>query len=203
MSKDTGFEKKFIYIQPLNLYFSKEKISFGTGWHGTHKLLQNQESRMPTIPEFIGYLKYLKDSKDKEEIEIYRKIVEPGLHFRGELLDATFEIKNKKLHINYNHIIDKEGKLVPKNSEPLEEDTLMQDLKPGISLDDWITNPTKQGLPKKDCKRGNIYYWHPRSYNNSVVRFAANSVWTYLSCGANAYNPNLKVSVVKEANYFK
>ena len=59
----------------------------------------------------------------------------------------------------------------------------MKNKTPGISLESWLQNPTKQGLPNKDTKSEDLFYWFPLSDNNSVARFDAYSVGTDLDCG--------------------
>ena len=49
-------------------------------------------------------------------------------------------------------------------------------------LNDWLNNPTKHGLPRKNTKDGDLYYWYPRSDNNSVARFFAYSDGADLYC---------------------
>ena len=60
----------------------------------------------------------------------------------------------------------------------------MEDKTPGILLEDWINgkNITSQGLPNKNISSGDLYYWHPRSDNNSVARFSAGSDRANLGC---------------------
>jgi hypothetical protein len=59
----------------------------------------------------------------------------------------------------------------------------MKDKTPGISLDDYINNNfTDQGLPNKNVKSGDLYYWNPRSDNNSVARFGVGSDGAGLDC---------------------
>jgi hypothetical protein len=111
-------------------------------------------------------------------------IVKKQNPWRANWLDADFKVKGKDLYINYNHVFDLNGNLVPKNSEILDKNTLMSDKTPGISLDDYILeNHTSQGLPNKKVKSGDLYYLNPRSDNNSVARFDAGSGGSGLVCG--------------------
>ncbi|MEK6860863.1 MAG: hypothetical protein AABY07_02730, partial [Nanoarchaeota archaeon] len=57
--------------------------------------------------------------------------------------------------------------------ESLDEDTMMENRVPGINLEDWIRNPTKQGLPRNDVKSGTLWYWCPR--DKTVAWFGADS----------------------------
>ena len=58
----------------------------------------------------------------------------------------------------------------------------MKNKTPGISLESWLQNPTKQGLPNKDTKSEDLFYWFPLSDNNSVARFDADSDGADLNC---------------------
>ncbi|MBU2053165.1 MAG: hypothetical protein KJ721_02905 [Nanoarchaeota archaeon] len=101
--------------------------------------------------------------------------------WRAEWLDADFKVKNGKLYVNSNHIFE-DGKLIPENSRVLAKNTLMEGKTPGISLEDWLENPTAQGFPRKNIKEGSLYYRAPISDNNSVARFDADSDGAYLYC---------------------
>jgi len=171
---------KFIHIPSLNLKFFTERILLNQNWYETHKELQSNGKRMPTPSEFLEILKYVKENN----LNIYKEITEVRSPWRANWLDADFKVKGKDLYINYNHILDSKGNLVPKNSEILDKNTLMKDRTPGISLDDYIlNNHTSQGLPNKSVKSGDLYYWFPRSDNNSVAGFDASSDWAGLYCG--------------------
>ena len=101
---------------------------------------------------------------------------------RAEWLDADFKTNGKDLEIHSNHIFDSNGKIINYDSELLDKDTLMKDKTPGISLEDWINNPTRQGLPTKKTKSGDFNYWYPRSDDNSVARFYDSGDWVVLNC---------------------
>ena len=82
------------------------------------------------------------------------------------------------------------------------EDCLMKDKNPGILLEDWINgkNISSQGLPNKNISSGNLYYWYPRSDNNSVARFGAFDGRAGLNCNGNPSlaDSGLGVRAVKE-----
>jgi len=170
---------EYIYVPSINAYFTKERLYNGKNWFEAHKELQSNNQRMPTIPEFIEFLKYVKVNYE----DLYKDITEVRNPWRANWLDADFKLKGKDLYINYNHILDSKGNLIPKNSEILDKNILMTDKTPGISLDDYINNNfTDQGLPSKNVKSGDLYYWNPRSDNNSVARFSADSDRANLYC---------------------
>ena len=181
--KDT---KDFIYVPSINLYVAKERthlrknwFDLKKNWFDCHKLLQQENKRMMIIPEFIEFLKYTKENYK----DIYNEITEIKSPWRGEWLDANFEAKDNELYINFNHRLNSDGSLTPKNSEILDENTLMRDKSSGISLEDWLENPIKQGLPtNKTVKKGNLSYTYPRSYDNSVAMFDASEFMAGLDC---------------------
>ena len=173
-----------IYVPSLKLYIAKEKTYFEKNWFESHKLLHENQEFMPTIPQFIEFLKYLKNSNNHEYLTIYHNITNIKSFWRGEWLDAIFEIKENQTSMNYAHESDKNKKLIPQNSEILDQETLIKDKK--INLEDWINSSyTMQGLPCKSVKEGESYFYYPR--DKKAVRFGANSAFNYLSCGWNPY----------------
>ena len=187
--------KDFIYISSINMYVAKERKFFGENWFECHKKLQENRERMLIIPEFIEFLKHIK----KDNLAIYNEMIQAGDSWKAEWLDANFKLKNDKLHINYNHKLDSNGNLIPKNSEILDKNTLMQDEKLGISLENWLEGSTNQGLPIKCFEDGILHYWHPRSDNNLVAWFNVVVGKNYLNCCGNPFyvNSDLGVRAVK------
>ena len=199
-SQNSNDTSDFIYLPKSKIYISKERSHLGENWYESHKLLQEQELKMPTIPQFREFLHHLKNSNNQEFLDIYKDITEVKSPWRSEWLDADFKVKDNQLYINYNHKLDEHGSLIPQNSEILDKNTLMKDKTPGISLESWINSDhTKQGLPNKEIKKGDLYYWNPRSDNNSVVRFNANVVRAILICSRSpsSSNSNLGVRAVR------
>ena len=169
--------EEFIYVPSINLYVAKERTLLGKNWFDTQKELHSKNEKMLNPYEFVEFLKYTKGNNK----EIYDEITEVKSPWRAEWLDADFKVKNGILYINY-HIFDEKGKIVQK-SEVLDKNTLMVDKTPGVSLEDYLLNShTSQGLPSSDIKKGDLYYWFPRSDNNSVGRFCAFGDWAYLDC---------------------
>lgn len=182
----------FIYVPSINLYVAKERTHLGKNWFDCHKELQKNNERMLILPEFIEFLKYLKINFP----DTYEDITEVRSHWGSEWLDADFKVINKKLHVNYNNVLDKNGKLIPKTSEILDSNTLMKDKTPGISLEDYFNkNHTIQGLPNKNISNGDLYYWFPRSDNNSVASFYALFGWTVLNCNMSPTNADSGLGV--------
>ena len=188
----------FIYVPKIKLYVAKERTLQNKNWFEAHKELQENGERMLIIPEFVEFLKYLKSSNNQEYLEIYKDITEVRNPWRAEWLDADFKTKGKDLYINYNHKIDENKNLIPQNSEVLGKNTLMKDKR--ISLESWLENPTKQGLPSKKTSSGNSYYWNPGSDNNSVAWFNADDGRAILDCDGDPSDgdSDLGVHSVKE-----
>lgn len=100
--------------------------------------------------------------------------------WRSEWFDASFKFRDGKLYLEKNHVMEGEN-LVPGSTEVLSWG-LRQSKTPGIDLASWISNPTKQGFPRKDVKEGSLYYWAPMKDNNSVAGFIADSDRVDLVC---------------------
>jgi len=185
-----------------DLLISKERKYLGLNWHQAHEELAKENSLMLTIRQFIDFLNLLKsenvydENKNKIPAEQYNSILEDILTqrdpYRAEWLDADFKVINNNLHINYNHKYIN-GKLTPQKSEPLEA-CLMED----VYVD--LSSANKQGLPTKKSKSQEIYFYYPRSNNNSVARFRAYSVGVDLNCYVDprGSNPGLGVRPVNK-----
>ena len=185
----------YIYVPSIDLYVAKERTLYEKNWYEAHKDLHKQGLQMLTIPEFIEFIKYLKSGYQKrgEAEQIWDEILTVRDPWRSEWLDADFKVINEKLHINYNHRTIN-GELKPGNSEPLE-DCLMENKAPGIDLEDWLNNPTKQGLPRKDTPDGKLFYWCLMKDNRSVVRFIAYSNEASLNCSRDPEHSNFFIGV--------
>jgi len=172
--------EEFIYVPSVKLYFAKERTLLNHNWYDTHKKLDEQNLKMPTIPQFIEFLRYLRADLTGENKQIYDKITEVRNPWRREWLDAKFSRKDGGLGVTYNHIVDSKGNVVPQENEKLEGH-LMQD-KEGISLGYWLNNPTKQGLPQKNSGLGDLWYVHPKAGN--VTSFFSDPDGPGLDCYA-------------------
>jgi len=156
---------RYILVPSLDLYLARERTFQGKNWQETHRGLQSNGERMPTIPEFIEFLKYVRVMFPKIYEEINEKRM--GNPWKGEWLDADFQKRGEDIYIHSYHVLNSDGNLAPQNSEIVDKDTLMSDRTPfpsnnGMSLDDFLeTDHTKQGLPSKDVKSGDEYYFHP------------------------------------------
>ena len=138
---------------------------------------------------------------DKKTLESYWKdIFAVGRNWRAELFDAIFQSKGRDLKIYQNHTFSNDGKFVKFDSNLLDERTLMKDKTPGISLEDYLnSNHTSQGLPNKNVKSGDLYYWFSES-ENSAARFDAGPNWAGLGCNWDPLGrfPGLGARTVKQ-----
>ena len=167
ISRVENSKDNFIYVPSVNLYVARERTHQRKNWHESHKSLAQENSRMPTIPEWIEFAKYVRENAP----EVYEDVTAVKNPWRAEWSDAYFEQREDGLYILTGN---------KTKAEKLDEATLMEDRTPGISLDSWLENPTNHGLPRKNVKKGNLYYWHPR--NGIVARFDADSDRTGLFC---------------------
>ena len=176
INPQTNLDKdNFIYIPEINLYVSRERTHLDKDWNETHSLLAQENLRMPTIPEFIEFLKYTRENEE----ELFKDITEVRDPWRGNWLDAKFSEKDGKMFIAYNHYIDNEGNLQARNTEILDN-YLTEDRAPGIDLSDWLDNHNQFGLPTQNSKQGDLRYWSPR--NGGVAWFDAYSDCADLNC---------------------
>ena len=204
ISLDTSPKEGFIYVPSIGVHVAKQRSHTGLNWTDTHSQLHQEGLYMPTIPQFIAFVNYLKGDyqrlgvKEKQEAEqILDDILTVRNPWRAEWLDARFEEKGEELYVHYNHRTIK-GEL-KSQSEKLEG-CLMENKLPGIDLEYWLNNHTKQGLPKPDNLDGDLCYWGPR--NNRVARFDAYSGRVNLLCDRNPdySDDSLGVFGVCEAN---
>ena len=156
---------------------------------------------------FTEFLKLLKSGRALEgkgtqvnssELEnILNEIIEVRGPYRAEWLDHKYSsqskglFKGKEMCVTY-HKFDSSGNLV-EFTEPLDEDTLMKNKIPGISLDDWVNHPTSQGLPIKTVKEGDLYFWKP--IEGRVTGLIAGAGWAGLVCVGDASNSNANLGV--------
>ncbi|MBI2043357.1 hypothetical protein HYT25_03140 [Candidatus Pacearchaeota archaeon] len=165
LKESEKFLDSFIYIPELKLRFAKQRTLKWKDWFETHNSLKLQSNRMSRLPEFVEFLKYVKINNR----DIYNEITQVMGSWRGEWIDAYFEKRKDGMYL----LTENRTK-----AEKLDEDTLMKDKR--ISLDSWLDNPTKQGLPRKDTKEGDLYFVAPG--NDSVAGFGAIVEGADLNC---------------------
>lgn len=172
----------FFCVPSIKFHVARQRTLQGKNWVEEHNQLKSQGNRMIVIPEFVEVLKYTKDN----EREVYDDITQIRNPWRAEWFDAYFEQRQDGMYVLTAN---------KTKAEKLDEGTLMQDKR--ISLDSWIENPTKQGLPKSDVEGGDLYYWSP--IDKRVVRFDANGGRASLICGGapSGWISNLGVRAVR------
>jgi len=170
----------YVFVPSINLYVSKERTHTGLNWNQTHETLQSEGLRMPTIPQFLVYLKFLQNGhQDRNEAQgILDDILKVG-NWRGEWLDAKFKYLNGQMSIFYNHVLDQDGNLMAQN-EVLTLDYLKEDCRADV-----FGSANSQGLPTRKLGNSyeqgkNSYFWFPR--DGAVAGFGAYSVRGYFNC---------------------
>ena len=180
--------ENYVFMPQHNLYVAKERSHFNKNWFDAHKALHQENARMLTLREFIDFLILLKNG-NAEFKTLYNEITEVRDPYRAEWIDADFKVANDKIYMNYNHKIFS-GEVKAQSSDKLEK-CLMEDCK--VDLMSF----NRQGLP---TKKGNDFsYWFPRSDNNSVAGFGANSDVAFLRCdgGPGCSDSSLGVRAVR------
>lgn len=174
--------------QPLDLLIAKTRSHDNESWNQCQKALPKEDHFMPPIRQFVDLLKLLQSDRvydgsgtklsHLERTNLFKDITEQRNPYGAEWLDAQFSDISNQRHITY-HRFNSSGTL-EQVTEPLDSDTLMNDKIPGISLEDWLKNPTPQGLPRRGIADGNLWYWFPRA--GCVSRFRAGSDRVNLYC---------------------
>ena len=189
-----------------DLLVSMEKIHFDNNWYQAHEELNKENAFMLTIRQYIDFINLLKsgDAFNEKGNKVHKNKLDSILDeiltvrdpWRAEWLDAKFNkiskglLKGSEWIINYHTINN--GSLIPLKLELLE-DCLMTDKLPGINLDYWLKNATKQGLPPSNTPTGDLWYWHP--IDEAVAGFCAGSIGVSLSCYGNPLSSDASLGV--------
>ena len=169
-----SIKSNYLEIESIGLAVPKENILYGKNFYETQETLHKDKTKILTPYEFR---EFLKEAKEKDT-ELYNSITQVKSPWRAEWIDAKFDQKGNDWFVTYN-AFDEKGNISEKQ-EKLDKETLMQDKTPGISIDSWLNDSTKQGLPKKSIKSGDLYYWNPR--DGAVARFLAGENGASLDC---------------------
>jgi len=171
----------------LNLRNNAQGYIGNINFEQAESLCEGLEGFMTTPSLFVEKLRLLRSEEaydaqgnkhdSKRLDQAFNEITEVRSPWRSECLNHRYSQKGNEIFVTYHKFVN--GKL-EQVTEPLDEDTLMQDKTPGISLDDYIENPNSQGLPRKSVKKGSLWYWHPRE--GRVARFDADADWADLNC---------------------
>ena len=187
-------KKGYVYVPALGLYVSEDKYLHGYRWDQAQQLLHKEGRRMPTIPEFIEFLKYLRSNDGRLIVRPAQRILDEIYKVTGnrrsEWLDAKFEEKSDGMYVFY-YVFEDNGRIVQKQEKL--EDYLTDDKTPGIDLDFWLASHTKQGLPRVNCPKGKLHYWSPK--NGHIAGFVSNPIKAYLSCIGDTDDPSVNLGV--------
>ena len=172
---------------PKDLLIAKHLSHLNKTWEQCQEALQKDNHFMLPLRQFIDFLTLLQTNNvydgsgsklSRQECKnIFNDITEVRNHYHAELLDAQYSKQGKDLMISYAKV-QPDGSLL-RTKEPLEA-CLMTNKTPGISLEDWLNNPTSQGLPRENVPKGSLYYWHP--IEGRVSGFGAGSGGVVLGC---------------------
>jgi hypothetical protein len=163
-----GFE----YVPSLGLYVAKKKELHGENWNSCKTALHQRGDRMPTIYEFVEFMKHLRTKNDNEATTILDEVYTVRDPWRAEWLDARFEEGTMKCYAF-------EGQNIKEESKDLTG-ILSKDKTPGIDLKIWLSD-NHYGLPKESSASDKgIWYWYPRA--GYVARFNAYSDGANLDC---------------------
>ena len=178
------------------LLISKEVKHKGKTWNECHKLLNKEDCFMLDIRRFIDFVLLLKSGEKvldgngdiipREEVDtILDSIIGKKKPSRGEWLNARFEEKNNKIFLI--------TKFKPEENSNISE--IKSELNNCLMKDCYINleNCNSQGLPIKESKNHEIYYFPPR--DSSVAWFWANSDRVDLDCIGNAGGSNSDLGV--------
>jgi len=144
-------------------------------------LYQGSKSKVGVYDENKNRL----DSKFCERI--FEDIISLNPIWRGEWLEEDFVMKEGELYGQRKKTLDSNKNIFVGDCYKLDEDVLREDKTPGISLIDWINNPTEHGFPKKDILKEQVFFWHPRVVGGvgldagsfSRVEFDCSSIRSY------------------------
>lgn len=169
----------YLKVPSIGLAVSREKVllRFSQDLEKIKHNLHSNGKKLLNLYEFAEFLKKAKQS----DFNLYNKITQISFPGGSELFDTRFKLRNGKMWVYY-HKFTKDGIIIP-DFEILDSDTLMESKYPGISLEDWVENHTKQGLPKKSIREGNMHYWKPKK--ESFASFGVGGIRVNLESNLN------------------
>lgn len=177
-----------INYQSTRIDSLNRKFVGNNNWHNSLKLNLALGGKTLDPREFIGLANLLfQGMNDRTKVydvsgkRIYKqtcqkyfedifKVQDPR---RAEWIDANYKFKQGKIYAESNHIVDLNGNLISQHPQLLDKKTLVE--YKGILLEDYIQNPTSQGLPKQDVESGDFHYYAPMENNDSFARSDTNS----------------------------
>ena len=194
-SETSGDMGGFIYVPSIGLYVAEETTYQEKNWYEAHQVLSREDSRMLTVPEFVGFLNHLRENPSDENTCVYNDITQVRGPWRSEWIDAYLEQRDDGLYFLTGN---------KTKAEKLDQDTLVVDRDPrfssGISLDGWLSNQTSQGLPRKNVEEGDLCYSFDVERNKGAMAFVAGYDRAILNLikVPSGRGPNFGVRAVKE-----
>ena len=192
----------FIYVPKLDAYVEKKKKIFRLNWYESHYALNDLGMAMITIPEFIEFLKYLKEDYNKINSEDSNKILKDV--FAGkkdndnfEWLDASFS-KNRGSTIRYNHKCIN-SKVIPANIQKMKDYLGKRISVEDIDFEEWLKNPTEFGLPKQTIKEGSLIYYAPKKRYVAAI----GKSWRENKFLSLRFNPRIRESYIGVRGIFR
>jgi len=191
--------KDYIHVPDTETHYTKSRIAFNKNWLQQHRLVQENGAEILILNDSLLLDQMCLDMNGKfydgagnaipkDELQrIFNERNKIGMHYRGENIDALFEFHGHKfskidyypLYLSQSHAYSENEGLNPDYSEPLDTDTLMENR--GIDLIHFIKEAhTSQGLPRKDVKKGDYFYFFPKG--GAVAGLDADSVGFDLDC---------------------
>ena len=180
--------RKHNTYQYPNMLVPIERSHLNETWNQITASLHNQGEYMLTVRQFADFLTLLRTGNacdgaskligKKKQEAILEDITAQRAPWRAEWLDHYYKKKGSDLYVRF-HQIQQNGSLT-QIEQPLE-DCLMEDKQ--IDISDWLARANSQGLPPRNVKSGNLYFYHPRA--DAVARFRAGAGRVNLGCGRN------------------
>jgi hypothetical protein len=185
----------FVYVPTIGKLVTDHRILLGKSYNDAQAKIINttEDGRKLSIPtplEFREFLKYLRDSQESKDQDLFKDITEVRDPYRANWLNARFDKRKDGLYlVSENVLINGQYK----KQEQKLTDFVKSDKAPGISLDDWIDSDAPHGLPKAKTATGNLYYWAPT--DKRVAGFYANSGGANLCCNGDPSYANDSLGV--------
>lgn len=173
-----SIRNKYLEVPSIGLAVLKERVLCYHNFKDSLDELHSRNKKMLNLYEFKEFLKFAKE----KDVELYDDITKARSPWRSEWIDSRFQKRDQDWFVTY-HIFDENGNIQEK-TEKLDENTLMENKTPGISIDSWLNDSTMQGLPKKSTHKGELFYYAPRT--DFVTKFESDYDGAFLSAMWNA-----------------